>query len=318
MYQKLLLTNDGSDLAEAAATRAAALARVMGSQVLVMRVSRAAGDDVDSLAPETWDALMAQGAQEVPGEAREEAYPPLSDTAALLRGAGVQQVGSLVLKGDAADVIVQAATRLGCDAIVVSSHGESGLRRAVIGSVADHVIRHSPGIPVLVARPHHAPADSNYGRLLVALDGSELADGLVPHAAALASASGAEVVLVRVTDSVFELLTMTTPAGYPVPATVTPEMAEEIMTAQRADAEADLAAVAAELQAAGVTSVVEHVIEGPPGGAIVALAADLDCDLVLLATHGRGGLGRALLGSVTDYVVRHLAGTAALVVPPSR
>lgn len=319
MYERLLLANDGSELAEAALPRAAALARAMGSEVLVLRVSHSAGASVEELTPDSWGRHIALAGAEAPGEARAEAYPPLTLTVAALQAAGIAAVGSLVLRGDPGEVIAEAASRLGCDAIVMSSHGLSGIRRAVLGSVSDHVIRHSRGIPVLLYRPIAGTTDAadegTYQRILVALDGSELAGALIPHAQEIASRTGAEVVLLRVVDSVTRVITMTTPAGYPMPGDLTVEIAEDTVRVQRASATEQLEAIAGRLREAGISSVRALIAEGEPGLEIVAAAEELDCDLVLLATHGRGGLGRALLGSVTDHVTRHLSSAAALIVP---
>jgi len=317
MYTRLLLTHDGSELADAAVPRTAALAQAADAEVVVLRVSRVAGDEPEQVTEETWAREIARGGVETPGEARLEAHPPLLDTVAALRAAGVGRAGSLVVQGEPGEAIVNAAAGLGCDLIAMSTHGLTGVRRAILGSVADHVIRHSGGVPVLLCRPLPEGDDGAIESVLVALDGSDLSDGVVPHAQAVATTTGARVTLVRVVDSAFKILTMTTPAGFPVPARLTPELADEIVAAQRAAAEEELARVAAQLQAAGAT--VETVIlEGDPGERIVALAEEAGSDLVLLATHGRGGVGRALLGSVTDYVVRHLGSAAALVVPPAR
>jgi nucleotide-binding universal stress UspA family protein len=287
MYGRILLTNDGSDLAAAAVPRAAAFARAFGSEVLVLRVSRSAGESVDSLSDETWTRQIALGGREVPADERAEAYPPLSMTTAALRDAGVASVGSLVVQGEPDEAIIETAARLRADLIVMSSHGISGFRRAVLGSVTDHVIRHSRAIPVLLSRPLREGTDGSFETLLVALDGSEFSDALVPYADAIASATGAEVVLMRVID-------------------------EEV------GAEAHLDASSERLRATGIDTVRQEVREGDPGEALVATSEELDADLVLLATHGRGGLGRALLGSVTDHVSRNLSSAAALIVPAER
>ena len=71
---------------------------------------------------------------------------------AALSDAGVEAVGTLVVKDkDAGAAIVEVAARLGCDLIVMSTHGLSGIRRSVLGSVADHVVHHS-SVPVLLCR----------------------------------------------------------------------------------------------------------------------------------------------------------------------
>lgn len=318
MYERVLLANDGSDFSAAAVPHAAALARAVGSDVLVVRVSRGAGEALDALTPTAWTRQIERGDAEVPGEERAEAYPPLSQTVAALYEAGVERAGSIVVRGDPGEAIVEAASRFACSAIVISSRGLSGLRRAVLGSVADHVVRHSPGIPVLLCPPPSEVGRGEYRRLLVALDGSEVSDSLLPHAREIALASGATMVLVRVIDSAFRIVTMTTPAGYPLTPGLTQEAADEIVQAQRSTADEHLDGVVSALRGEGVGTVTARVVEGEPGDAIVALAEELDSDLVLMATHGRGGLGRALVGSVTDYVARHLATAPALIVPPER
>lgn len=149
MYQRILLTDDGSEVARAAVPHAATLARGSAASVLALRVSDAAGESPRDVTSESWSTYVdrARGALEPV-----EAEPHLSDVVAALREAGVQDVGALVVKGDAGSAIVEVARRVGCDLIVMSTTGRSGLRRAVLGSVADHVVHHSPGIPVLLCR----------------------------------------------------------------------------------------------------------------------------------------------------------------------
>jgi nucleotide-binding universal stress UspA family protein len=148
MYKRILLTDDGSELARKAIPHAAQLASAPGAAVLVLRVSHASGEDRRSLTEDSWPALVQHGS------AREqiEADPPLSEVTAQLTEAGVDAAGSLLLKDDdAGEAIVDASARLGCDVIVMSTHGITGVRRAVLGSVADHVVRNT-SVPVLLCR----------------------------------------------------------------------------------------------------------------------------------------------------------------------
>ena len=96
-------------------------------------------------------------------------------------------------------------------------------------------------------------------------------------------------------------------------------MSEEELTAaeaeQHATANAHLASLHDALEGAGAPAVEEHIVSGAAAGAIVEAAAALECDAIVMATHGRGGLGRALLGSVADHVARH-ARCAVLLVRP--
>ena len=149
MYQRILLTDDGSDHSRAAVPHAIALARDPAASVLALRVSDSAGESPRNVSAESWGAYVdrARAAAEPV-----EAEPHLSEVVTALHEGGVHEVGALVVKGDAGPAIVEVAERLGCDLIVMSTTGRSGLRRAVLGSVADHVVHHSKGIPVLLCR----------------------------------------------------------------------------------------------------------------------------------------------------------------------
>ena len=146
-----------------------------------------------------------------------------------------------------------------------------------------------------------------YQKILLTNDGSELAAAAVPHAATIAKATGAPLVLLQVIDSVVHVMTMMTPSTMEPMSSgeITAGIAEEGVTAQRQEAEQNLAKIREQLLAEGVTNVTAFVAEGQLGDAIVDTAAAQGCDLIIMATHGRSGLGRAVLGSVADHVVRN-------------
>ena len=156
-----------------------------------------------------------------------------------------------------------------------------------------------------------------YKKVLLTLDGSELSSTAIPHAAQIALGANADVVVMRVVDSVSRLIAQSTPAGFEsMSGTITADIAQEAVAAQRAAAEAELGAVADQLRAQGIANVTLAVGEGDAGDAIVEAAKQQGCDLIVMATHGRSGLGRALLGSVADHVVRHADHSAVLLVRP--
>jgi len=156
-----------------------------------------------------------------------------------------------------------------------------------------------------------------YRKLLLTLDGSDLSAIALPHAVQIATSSGAEVVLLRVIDSVGHIIAQSTPAGFEMAAGgITAEIAEQAVAAQRSAAQAELDAVAEQLQAQGIEKISTVVAEGIPGDEIVRTAEALECDIVVMATHGRSGIGRALLGSVADHVARHTPKSAVLLVRP--
>jgi len=154
-----------------------------------------------------------------------------------------------------------------------------------------------------------------YRKILLTHDGSELADVAVPHAIAVAKGSGAEMVVLQVIDSVTQVIAQTTPAAIdPMPGgAMAAEIAEESVAAQRAGAEENLARLRRQIEAEGV-KVTALIGQGSAGEMIVDTVNDQGCDLVVIATHGRSGIFRAVLGSVADHVVRHTQGSAVLIV----
>jgi nucleotide-binding universal stress UspA family protein len=159
-----------------------------------------------------------------------------------------------------------------------------------------------------------------YSKILVPLDGSDLSHQAIPHAIELAKSTGADVVLLQVIDSVAQIISETTPATIePIPSgELTVEIAEEAVSGQREAAEANLAAAVGQFVQAGVpeNKVSIEVSEGQAQSVIVSEVERLDADCVVIATHGRSGLGRVLLGSVADHVARHTPDAAVMLVRP--
>lgn len=94
------------------------------------------------------------------------------------------------------------------------------------------------------------------------------------------------------------------------------DMAEEIVAAQRAEAREEMATVAPRLAVAGLPQVRVEILAAPPASAILEAARRFDSHLVVMAAHGRSGIGRVLLGSVADEILRRLDGGAVLLVRP--
>lgn len=124
--------------------------------------------------------------------------------------------------------------------------------------------------------------------VLVPLDGSTLAEGALPRAAELAVASGARMILVRAT------IAHTFPGGDRIEA--------QVIVIK--EAEAYLAGVAARMRALGVKDVRPSVWYGAPAPAIIDTAALNHVDLIVMMSHGRSGLGRLVMGSVAESVLR--------------
>jgi nucleotide-binding universal stress UspA family protein len=157
-----------------------------------------------------------------------------------------------------------------------------------------------------------------YQKIMLTHDASDLASQAVHHASMLAEATGAQVVVLQAVDSVGQLMAqMSSGTIEPMPAgPVTAEVAEESVAEQHKLAEQNLGHVRDALVAAGVPveKISLVVVEGRPQDAIAQAVKDLGCDLVICATHGRSGIRRAVLGSVTDHLVRNTPGAPVLVV----
>lgn len=153
-----------------------------------------------------------------------------------------------------------------------------------------------------------------YKKILITYDGSELASSAIPHATYLAKLLHSEVILLHVINSVEQEIAMTSTASiYPgnMPAINT----MEIVKANKVKAANEVSKIRKLLTESGITKVSARVVEGVPGKKIVDIANKEKCDLIIMSTHGRSGLGRALLGSVADYVIRN-ALCPVLVIHP--
>jgi nucleotide-binding universal stress UspA family protein len=155
-----------------------------------------------------------------------------------------------------------------------------------------------------------------YRTILLTTDGSQLSAAAVPNALHLATSTGAVVIVAQVVDTVAQIMAQTTPSGWVGGAgRFAVESAEEVVAAERSEADEHLAAMRRQLLDGGAVEVRTEILEGHPGTAIVEAARTTGADVIVMATHGRSGLGRALLGSVADHVVRHATCPVLLVRP---
>jgi nucleotide-binding universal stress UspA family protein len=140
-----------------------------------------------------------------------------------------------------------------------------------------------------------------YSRILVTLDGSELAERVLPHALSLARCHGATVELMRAYAPPASVLSAS--AATALPGTGPIVDPGPSIAAGRAEADAYLEVMVSRLAAGGVAT--EGLrLDGPAAQSIVADARRAGAGLIAMTTHGRGGLGRVVLGSVADEVLR--------------
>jgi nucleotide-binding universal stress UspA family protein len=327
MYKRILVPLDGSARAERAVSVAARLARAAGGTVILMEVSNPPVGygpyvDISGQAPLpaiVWDNQKAS------------AYLNTVAKDSYLAGVTTE---TTIFSGPVADAILGAVESSHADLIVMSSHGRTGLSRWVLGSVAQKVVHHAP-VPVLVLREAGAvPLRPVAGtgrqlRALITLDGSPLAEAALLPAAllvgALAAPAQGALHLMRVIET-----------AYTGGAWGNGERSEHV------EADAPAAKEAALKEASEyLIGAVERLRHGGFGGLKVGItwsvtfgvdAADTiiraaqegegtgaerpgASDVLAMATHGRGGLGRWVMGSVTERV---LTGTTLpmLIVRP--
>lgn len=273
----VLVPLDGSELAQRAVPFALGIARRDGRAVLLLRA-------VNTLAAPTY----REGQILV-----NEAADALDAYALTLADTGVT-ITTRVVDAPAEVGILEAAEDDDIDLIVMSTHGRSGLGRWIYGSVADAVLRDAP-VPVLIVPPHGRAELKQDGpiKILVPLDGSALALSALGPATQLADSLGATLVLGSV-------VTFPHYAAYAEGYTfVDPAPTENALAISRDY----LREVARTLNSGGRTVEVSAMF-GSPFFGVAMLAAELEASLIVMATHGRGGIARAVMGSVASATLK--------------
>jgi len=212
-----------------------------------------------------------------------------------------------VVEGPPAKAILGFAEASGADLIALTTHGRSGVSRLVWGSVADKVL-HSAQTPLLLVRPLEGAVQStptlSIKRILVPLDGSELSRSVLPFAQTVAKALGSSILLMRSVPSLW--------AGEP--GAFVPTQHDRTLRESMDAATHMLDRTVTEVEAAGLTAS-RTVTLGDPVDQIVRLAETESIGLIVMSTHGRSGIGRWVIGSVADAVVRRTAVPSLLVRP---
>jgi nucleotide-binding universal stress UspA family protein len=303
----ILVPIDGSALAAEALPAACALLQ-SEDRLLLLRVIPAA----EPLTTPLTGTVVAS--QDEIGSIWRQAAEAELETAAAASGVDRSRIDLVVDAGEPAARIVAVAAERGDAIIVMSSHGRGAIGRAIFGSVADRVA-HSATVPVLIVRPGKdalAAGAVLFRRIVVPLDGSELANEALPEAQKLAKHLGVPIQLVRAVDPT---TWMPYAAGAePAPA-LSPEVTVRIIDQARQEARDSLAASAATLAGSGV-EVTQQVLEGSPFFAIAdALQPG---DLLVMTSHGRSGVQRWLMGSVAEKLVREAPVPVMIVPTPQR
>jgi nucleotide-binding universal stress UspA family protein len=303
-FRSILVPLDGSPLAEQTIPLALEIARAARSKVRLVLVHQ-------SLPPPFYEE-SAQLYVSIELATRKAGRDYLRGLAAQLREVSGLRISAVTLDGSTDQALVKYIHDIGADLVAMTTHGRGGVRGAWLGSVADQLVRRLE-VPVIVTRAREGAeplsAPPKIRDILVPLDGSPLAEAALAPAAALAELFDAELVLVQVVPplSAGSLLPVTFAAGYDT----------EIIALQRKGAQDYLEGLSEDLRERGTRVKTSIVVGQNVGEALIKLAHPERTDLVAIATHGRSGVRRLILGSIADKLIR-AAGPPVLVVRPRK
>ena len=310
MFTRILVPLDGSDRAEQAVPVAARIARAVNGTVILVQVT------------ELPNIFFTEGkypsqiySEDLIEEGKALAANYLDNVSKRPELVGLK-TETRVEHGDAAQSILAAVEPLEVDLIVMCSHGYTGFKRWALGSVAHKIIPHC-SVPVLVLRDGGPTLVAKPVYALVALDGSPMSEEvLAPVTQLVAALAPSEKKTLHLTHVVELPLTYGRIGMY--------QYVNQMKEEAKRQSQAYLAAVAERLtngDVPGLTVTTSVAINVDVAEALVRVAhqellAGGHFDLVAMATHGRSGLQRLLMGGVTDHVMSATR-LPMLVVHPS-
>ncbi len=294
MPTRILLATDFSDASEEAQKQAHALAvrdhAVLGlCHVMPDTLGQAA-----QIPP--WLVSQLPNTVEIGAKAREA----LERRATSLMTGGIAKVETFLDEGEAYAAIAKRAEAFGADLLVVGSHGRTGIRRVVLGSVAEKVVRHSP-CTVLVVRP-----SPETGPVATSTDFSDAARPGLRAAADLAARRGVALRAIHVIDLAW-------PGATPFAVDAVGLSAAMSDTEALKTAKKTLDEALAEATRGLLVHAEGEILVGEPANLIVQRAEELGAQIIVVSTRGRTGLSRLLLGSVAERVAR-LAHSSVMAV----
>ena len=290
MYSKILVPLDGSKTAEKVLPYARYLAGKFKVPVELLAVIDIAemATHVSAEKVRHLDTMIEDG---------------LRASTTYLKGAATTfpdgNVTCTVEKDRAEESIINKAESDGGILIAMATHGRSGLNRFLLGSVAEKVLRGSAN-PLLLVRALDAgktTGETAFKAIIVPLDGSELAESVMPMVATMAKKLDLEVVLFRAYHIPYN--------AYAADDGYYAVNYDELIASVRDEANEYLDKKGAEMKKLGVAKVSGVSKEGFAGDEIIALGRKTPDALIAMCSHGRSGVKRWVLGSVTENVVRH-------------
>ena len=294
MYQTILVPVDGSDFSAHALPVAVELARRSGATLhlaLVHDPSAYIPFVPGEVAVPVYDAALVSAQ-------READQTRLNRAVASLKDSGVRIV-SKFLEGTVVESLVEYGQQVAAELTVMTTHGRSGFARLRLGSVASAYLTRATAPVLLVYGAGRQPEDLTApslptGTLLCALDGSPFSENILPHAAGFADACGMRMALVSVVSPhAVAMAPFATEALLADPAVLDQEEHDRVAYLERT----------AKSCPPGTTA--RGVTDMSVANAILEEAKRIDAGAIAVATHGRGGFKRLMLGSIADELIRH-------------
>jgi nucleotide-binding universal stress UspA family protein len=282
MIKRILVPLDGSQMAESILPLVVALAQCTSATVILLHI-------IEDRPPRS-----VHGEPHLTTVPESERY--LQELSArLLPDIKVEHHVHDVEENDVALSVAAHAGELQVDVIALCTHGRSGPRRVVWGSIAQQVLKRAD-VPVLIARPD-MQVPIRLTLLLLALDGTVAAEVALPMTLELATACGSHIEVVRVVPTAGTLA-----GDEAAVARLVPSATDAALNLEAVASATYLVEVLARLSDAGATAS-PQILRGDPAQMVAEAARKSDASIIVVATHGRSGLGALWTGSVGANLV---------------
>ena len=284
--EKLLLPTDGSEFSEGAIREAVNLAKTCSSKLFVISVIET-NPEYESIAPQLIEKAEKETRQHLESVKNRAAKEGVDCEITARQGE------------DPYKYIVDEAAKHQVSMIIMGRRGRKGLKRLMMGSVTAKVIGHSPCNVLVVPRAAHI----EFKKILAATDGSKYSEAAVSEAIAIAKRCDSNLTIISVVPS---------EAASPFDIVHSEMQKEAIIDKELQEAEKIVKNVKKLAEENGV-KVKGLIYSGRPYDAILEIAKEEKATLIIVGSHGRTGISRLLMGSVTERVIGH-AECAVLVV----
>lgn len=296
MYRSILVPLDGSTFSEPAIPYALELARRSRGRIHLAHVYAGSATEAvpDLELPRGWTDTI-----------RAERQDYLSSMAERIRRASDVEVEPALREGLVVVELRALAREVSADLVVMTTHGRGGVSRAWLGSVADRFLR-AAELPLLLIRPDEDQEELDLAHrvgirnIVVPLDGSELAEHILDAALALGEGEDASYTLLRIVPDPG----LADARGPSVRFRTIVDEERRLRRQREESASEYLDRIANRMRGEAIEVDFRVLFDDDTPGAILRFAEESGADAIALATHGRGGVARALIGSVADKVIR--------------